>query len=152
MFRIETAGDFAEVREIFGEYAEWIGVSLDFQNFETELATLPGDYAAPRGLLLIARAEDGRVAACGALRSLDDHLCEMKRLYVRREYRGHALGRRIAAKLIEHARLLGYRAMRLDTLPKMQDAMRLYESLGFIDIEPYRYNPIEGSRFMELGL
>ena len=142
--RIERASDLDEVRTILREYAEATGVDLQFQNFEHELATLAEFYVA------IFLAEES--AGCVALRHIDDSICEMKRLYVRPAFRGHNLGRRLAERVIDEARARGYKTMRLDTLPTMHDAMRLYESLGVRDIEPYRFNPIEGSRFMELNL
>jgi ribosomal protein S18 acetylase RimI-like enzyme len=142
--RIERAADLDDVRAILREYAEATGVDLQFQNFEHELATLEDFYVA------IFLAEEN--AGCVALRHLDDATCEMKRLYVRPAFRGRNLGRQLAERVIEEARTRGYKTMRLDTLPTMLDAMRLYESLGFRDIPPYRFNPIEGSRYMELTL
>ena len=144
---IEPASDLDEVRAIFREYAEWTGVDLSFQGFDEELATLESFYV----VIFVARADDA-VAGCIALRHLDDHLCEMKRLYVRPAFRGRNLGRQLAERVIDEARARGYQAMRLDTLPNMQQAMALYESLGFRDIAPYRFNPVAGTRFMELLL
>ena len=140
-----------DVRAIFREYADWLGFDLCFQGFEEELATLPGDYAPPSGRLYLAVC-DGRIAGCVALRKFDQGVCEMKRLYVRPEYRGRGLGKVLATTVIEEARKIGYKQMRLDTLPSMAAANRLYESLGFVDIEPYRDNPIEGARYLELAL
>ncbi len=145
--RIEPASDMDEVRAIFREYADATGIDLEFQGFEAELAALPGFYVE----ILVARA-DRSVCAAVALRHLDDTTCEMKRLYVRPEYRGRDLGRTLATAIIDEARKRGYRTMRLDTLPTMTAAMALYESLGFVDVEPYRYNPVPGSRFLELTL
>ena len=142
--RIERASDLDDVRAILREYAEATGVDLKFQNFEHELETLADFYVA------IFMAEEN--AGCVALRHIDETTCEMKRLYVRPAFRGRNLGRQLAERVIAEARTRGYKTMRLDTLPTMLDAMRLYESLGFRDIEPYRYNPIEGSRYMELKL
>ena len=146
MLRIERTTDMRLVRELLEEYGRALGVDLSFQDFRHELDTLPHEYEP----ILIAR-DDDRVAGCVALRRIDDETCEMKRLYVRSEFRGREIGRRLAESIIEEARCRNFRRMRLDTLPSMQSAMKLYESLGFVDIEPYRYNPVEGSRFMELS-
>jgi ribosomal protein S18 acetylase RimI-like enzyme len=147
MLRIEHAAEMTVVRELFTEYARSLGLDLEFQNFSNELATLPAGYDP----ILLAHWNDD-VAGCVALRDLGDGVCEMKRLYVRPELRGHAIGRKLAIRIIEIARERGFRAMRLDTLPSMTEAKRMYETLGFHDIEPYRFNPIEGTRFMELTL
>lgn len=147
MLVIERATDFDAAAQIIREYAISTGVDLEFQGFTHEIETL-ATYYDP---LLFARW-DGELAGCGAMRDLGDGLCEMKRLYVRPRFRGHAIGRAVAEKLIAIARERGFRAMRLDTLPTMQDAMHLYESLGFVDIAPYRFNPVAGSRFLELTL
>ncbi|HKR63543.1 MAG TPA: GNAT family N-acetyltransferase [Thermoanaerobaculia bacterium] len=147
MLRIERASDMDLVREIFAEYGRSTGLDLEFQGFANELATLPAHYDP----ILLAYWNDD-VAACVALRDCGDGVCEMKRLYVRPEFRGHAIGRALAVRIIEIARERGFRAMRLDTLPTMTGAMHLYESLGFRDIEPYRFNPVAGTRYMELTL
>jgi ribosomal protein S18 acetylase RimI-like enzyme len=137
----------AQIRELLLEYAASLGVDLAFQDFEHELETLDRYYE----LMLLAR-EDGDVAGCIALRRIDAATCEMKRLYVRPAFRGRDLGRTLANAIIDEARQRGYARMRFDTLPSMQPAMRLYQSLGFRDIEAYRFNPIEGTRFLELAL
>jgi len=143
--------DVPEVRALLREYAEWVGIPLDFQDFDREVAELPGAYAPPRGSLLVARA-GATIAGCVALRPLDGETCEMKRLFVRAAARGLGIGERLAVAAIDEARRLGYRRMRLDTLPTMGAAQTLYARLGFRDIEPYTANPIAGTRFLELRL
>ena len=143
--------DVETARTLFREYEAAIGVDLCFQGFEAELAGLPGAYAPPRGRLLLAGSVD-QPAGCVALRPIDGDTGEMKRLYVRPEFRAAHLGRRLAERLIADARSIGYRRMCLDTLPTMQSAQRLYESLGFRDIAPYRPNPVVGARYMGLEL
>jgi putative acetyltransferase len=146
-----SPADMETARALFVEYQEALGISLCFQNFDAELAGLPGAYAAPEGRLLLAFA-DARPAGCVALRKLDDGICEMKRLWVRPAFRGARLGRRLVEAVLAEARAAGYRAVRLDTLPSMREAQALYVSLGFIDIPPYNDHPIAGTRFMELAL
>jgi ribosomal protein S18 acetylase RimI-like enzyme len=140
-----------DVRVLFREYQASLGIDLAFQGFEEELAALPGHYAPPSGRLYVAIV-DGRPAGCIGLRHFDDGRCEMKRLYVRPGYRGLAIGRLLATRVVTDARAIGYTAMLLDTLPSMETAQRLYRSLGFQDCEPYRFNPVAGTRFMRLGL
>ena len=150
MFEIEQAGDTASLdaaRELFLEYQAALGMDLEFQDFSAEVASLLGQYAPPRGRLMLAR-HDEVVAGCIALRPLDGGACEMKRLYVRPAFRGTGLGRILAERVIAEAREMGYESMYLDTLPSMTGAQRLYEKLGFRDVEPYRFNPVAGSRFM----
>ena len=139
-------------RKLFQEYAASLGFSLCFQSFDKELAGLPGDYAPPAGRLLLAEHE-GKVAGCVALHKIGDGVCEMKRLYVRPEFRRHALGRALAERVIAEARALGYARMRLDTIVgKMDAAIALYRALGFREVPPYRENPIAGAIYMELEL
>lgn len=145
----------AEVRALFSEYARWLAIPLDFQNFQGELDTLPGQYAPPAGRLYLALA-DGQPAGCGALRPFDrrDGLrrCEMKRLFVRDSCRGLGLGRRLAERLIADARAAGYNRLLLDTFSSMTAALSLYQSLGFREIAPYRYNPYPQVRYLCLDL
>ncbi len=146
-----SRADIETCRGLFLEYQEGLGVSLCFQGFDRELAALPGDYAPPSGRLLLA-VEEASPAGCVALRPLARGEAEMKRLYVRAAYRGRDLGRSLAERVIAEARALGYRRLRLDTLPSMHAAQRLYSDLGFVDTAPYNDNPIEGTRFLALAL
>ena len=144
-----------EAREIFREYAQGLGVDLCFQQFDQELAALPGDYAAPHGALLLATV-DGRVAGCCALRPLDNtdypNAAEMKRLYVRDAFRGLGLGRQLVEATLDAARQAGYACVLLDTLDDMEAARSLYEDLGFEDIPPYYHNPIPGAHYLKVDL
>jgi putative acetyltransferase len=147
-----SPAQIAQARELFLEYANSLNFSLCFQNFEQELATLPGHYAPPEGRLLLGEYE-GQLAACVALHGLDERCCEMKRLYLRPAFRGKGLGRVLAEHLILEARKIGYHRMRLDTVePVMKDAVALYRRLGFREIPPYRKNPNPGTLYMELDL
>jgi putative acetyltransferase len=142
-------------RTIFREYAQSLRVDLCFQNFEAELAELPGEYRPPQGQLLLALV-DGELAACGAMRSLRDvdyaNACEMKRLFVRPAFRGFGLGRMLAQSLLDEARRAGYSAMLLDTLDDMEAARGLYGTLGFEEIPPYYFNPIAGAHYLKADL
>jgi putative acetyltransferase len=148
----QTPADIRLARDLFLEYAHSLGFSLCFQSFDKELAGLPGEYAAPEGLLLLAM-HNNQAAGCAALHKLDDEYCEMKRLYVRPQFRGHGLGVALAKRVIADAREIGYKYLRLDTVaPMMQAAVRMYRGLGFREIAAYRPNPIEGALYMELKL
>ena len=153
-FEIGEALDAAAItqcRELFAEYQRGLGISLCFQQFDREMANLPGDYARPRGRLVLARVA-GEPAGCVALRPLGDDVAEMKRLYVRASCRGMGIGRTLAERVIDEARALGYRTVKLDTLPAMADAQRLYRELGFADTPAYNDNPVDGVRFLALVL
>ena len=154
MLRIHSATSVREleqVRDLFIEYSNSLEFDLSFQDFQKELDDLPGDYATPKGRLLLA-FYDSDPAGCVALRRFSDEICEMKRLFARPHRRGLGIGKALTMKVIEEAREIGYSRMRLDTVPAMQTAIALYVSLGFREIEPYRYNPIEGAKLLELNL
>ncbi len=151
IFPAETDEDIKLVKDLFIEYVDSLGFDLVFQNFEEELANLPGEYAAPEGCLLLAKYQ-GRAAGCVGLRKLSDGVCEGKRLYVRPQFRGLKIGRELVEAIIAEARKIGYSHLRGDTVPSMQTAQALYASLGFKEIEPYCRNPIEGAKFIELKL
>ena len=151
-FQATTDEHIEAARTLFEEYAASLGFSLCFQNFDQELKNLPGDYSPPSGRLLLA-IEDEQLAGCIALRKLEPRVCEMKRLFVRPAHRATGLGRFLAESVIDEARKLGYTHMRLDTIPgKMDKAIALYQSIGFVEIDPYCENPVEGAKFMELNL
>jgi putative acetyltransferase len=146
-----TAEHLAQIRRLFREYEEFLGVDLCFQGFEEEVANLPGAYAPPRGALLLA-VEGSDVMGCVALREIDDNLCEMKRLFMRCEYRGRGIGRMLAQAVIDEARRIGYSRMCLDTLETLESAIALYESLGFRRTAPYYDNPLPRVVYWELDL
>ena len=146
-----SQADFQNARRLIEAYASTLGVDLEFQNFSHELDTLTEEYGPPFGCLLLAQ-EDEQLLGCVALRRIDESVCEMKRLYVAPAGRGRGLGRALANTIIAAARNLGYERMRLDTLPTMHEARKLYAALGFREIAPYRFNPIMGTSFMELRL
>lgn len=151
----ESPADLETLRTLFREYAQALGVDLCFQNFGRELALLPGDYAPPRGALLLAEVE-GEAAGCCALRPLDSsdypNAGEMKRLYVRRAFRGFGLGRELAEATLDLARQAGYGCVLLDTLDDMESARALYAGLGFEEIPPYYHNPIAGSHYLKVDI
>jgi acetylglutamate kinase len=146
-----TPEQLSQVKQLFVEYATWLGIDLSFQGFADELARFPGEYAPPHGRILLA-LEQGQPAGCVALHEFEAGICEMKRLYVRDAYRGKGIGRLLAGGIIAAARQIGYTRMRLDTIQQLKAANVLYRSLGFQPCAPYRYNPIEGAVYMELNL
>ena len=147
----QSEDDFQRARTLFLEYASSLGFDLSFQNFQSEVANLPGEYSPPEGIILVAY-EGTEIAGCVALRKLEEGTWEMKRLYVRPHFRGEGIGKRLSTEIIEEARKRGYQRMRLDTMPSMQNAIKLYRTLGFREIDPYRYNPQPGALFFELVL
>jgi putative acetyltransferase len=149
--RAESPADLAEARELFGEYASGLGFGLDFQGFADEVEALERAYAPPSACILIARWH-GVAVGCVAVRPLDGSTCELKRMYVRGRLRGLGIGRCLASVARAAAREMGYARMRLDTVPAMAAAIELYRSLGFVEIPPYRPNPVPGALFMELDL
>ncbi len=155
LFYPETPEHWHEVRTLFEEYAHSLNVDLCFQNFEQELAELPGDYAPPRGALVLA-VVDGAYAGCCAMRPLDTcdytNASEMKRLYVRKAFRGFGLGRQLAERILDAARMAGYDNILLDTLDDMESARALYAELGFKEIPPYYHNPIAGAHYLKAEL
>ena len=152
IFQANSDDDIEHARALFREYETGTGISLCFQNFDRELKNLPGDYAPPDGRLLLATEED-QLAGCIALRKIGPGICEMKRLFVRPAFRGRRLGKILVASVIDEARKRGYTHMRLDTIPgPMDSAIALYRAIGFVEIEAYCENPVEGAKFMELDL
>jgi GNAT superfamily N-acetyltransferase len=146
-----SAADIETARALFQEYADWLGIDLSYQDFEQELAELPGAYSPPTGRLLLAEI-GGEAGGCIALRPLEPGIGEVKRLYLRADFRGRGLGRRLAETVVAEARVIGYRALRLDTLARLTEANALYGSLGFRPIAPYYRNPTEGVLYYELDL
>lgn len=148
---VTTEPDFELAKELMREYVANIGVDLTFQDFENECNNVAMRYAKPDGAFVIAYHNDHPIG-CFGIQKIDSRTCELKRMYLRQEVRGHGLGEKLLSKAIQTAAGLNYQLMRLDTLPSMTSAIRLYQKLGFKEIEPYRFNPIEGSKFMEIDL
>lgn len=147
----QTEDHYRKARELFRKYADSLDFDLEFQDFSRELATLPGEYEAPQGCILLAE-DSGHFAGCVALRPLEGKICEMKRLYVIPNYRGRGIGRMLACSVIDKAREIGYEKMRLDTIASMKEARTLYYSLEFRNISAYRFNPLADPSYMELDL
>jgi putative acetyltransferase len=146
-----TPNEIETLRILFLEYESALGIDLSFQQFDVEVKSLPGEYAPPDGRLFLA-FNDEEPSGCAAIRKISGDICELKRMYVRPAFRGHGLGKQLARTAIDAAREMGYHRMRLDTLPNMKEAIRVYRSLGFTTISPYRYTPVPGTLFMELLL
>ena len=140
-----------QVKEMFIEYANNLNIDLEFQDFKQELNNLPGDYSPPTGRLLLAYYKN-KLAGCIALRKFNENICEMKRLYIRKEFRSKGIEKALSNQVIKVAIKIKYNYMQLDTLPNMKQAISLYKSLGFKKILPYRYNPIKGAKFFQLKL
>jgi len=147
----QSEPELIEIRKLFKEYADWLGFDLSFQNFDKEFAELPGKYAPPDGCLLLA-FENSIAVGCVGIRKFETDICEMKRLYVQPAYRGKDYGRELAQQVIDQARKIRYKYMRLDTVPWMNQAIGLYRALGFYEIPAYRHNPIKGALYFELKL
>ena len=147
-----TVNHVNQAKELFAEYANSLEIDLGFQNFDKEWKNLPGEYGASVDGCLLLAVDNKQPCGCVALRKIDEMTCEMKRLYVRPQWTGQGIGKRLAMSIIEEAKALGYRFMRLDTLPMMKQAVSLYQSLGFYPIEPYRFNPFEGAMYLEVDL
>ena len=148
---VDSGEDLVHIKELFIEYAKSLGVDLSFQGFEEELKSLPGKYSEPEGSIVLALVGE-KPAGCTALRRITEQICEMKRLYVRDEFRGVGLGRELADRIIERAKELDYKYIRLDTLPTMERAQDMYRDMGFYEIEPYIFNPVEGTKYLEKKL
>jgi putative acetyltransferase len=146
-----TSADLPTVRGLFLEYASSLDFDLSFQNFDQEMASLPGDYAEPYGCILMA-IKDEQPVGCVALRPISKTICEMKRLYVRTQFQGHGIGRVLAVEILKIAADYGYEKLRLDTVPSMKAAIQMYETMGFYAIDPYRENPVDGTAYLEKKL
>ncbi|MCW3464727.1 GNAT family N-acetyltransferase [Chitinophaga nivalis] len=148
---VEDTGSLEQAKFLFREYANWLNVDLSFQQFEEEMAHLPGPYAAPTGALFLAKA-DGQLAGCVAVRAFDNSTAELKRLFVKDAFKGHGVGKALAARAIEESKKLGYKRIILDTLAHMKPAIELYTSLGFQPIAAYYDNPISDAVYLSLNI
>lgn len=144
--------DYKIAIQLFEEYAAQIGVDLSFQNFEQELLHLEKQYAKPHGGIYIAFDKERQPIGCFGIRAFEASICELKRMYLKKEYRGLGIGKKLLIQSIQVARAMDYQSMRLDTLPSMQSAINLYKKMGFYEIDPYRFNPIEGTKYLEILL
>ena len=151
-FEANSAEDYKIASELFQEYAKQIQVDLEFQNFKEEIADLAAQYAPPQGILYVVKNEKNSPIGCFAIRALEEQICELKRMYLKKEGRGKGIGKKMLYHSINAGRQLGYKKMRLDTLPTMHTAIALYKQNGFYEITPYRHNPIKGTKFLEIIL
>lgn len=151
IIQADTKEQYEIVGGLFEEYASSLGLDLAFQNFEAELKNLPGAYSAPDGCILLVKI-NGDFAGCVALRRFDNDACEMKRMYVKPKFQGNGIGKLLAETIVEKAKEKGYGKMRLDTVSSMEKAIKLYQTLGFKEIAPYRYNPSQDAKYFELNL
>lgn len=149
---VRSDADLKDVIDLFYKYVQWLDLDLAFQNFDDEMAAMPGKYAPPTGELLLARDEDGAAIGCVAVRSLSEHACEMKRLYVLPSTQGTGVGKALVTQVINVAESLGYSEIRLDTLPRMKAALGMYRRFGFIDIPAYYDTPMDDMHFLSLKL
>lgn len=152
LIEAKSMNDFKTAIQLFQEYASQIGVDLEFQHFSKELETIEEHYSRPNGVLILARNRESAPLGCFAIRALKSSICELKRMYVREEFRGLGLGKQMLVKSIEIGKKLGYKKMRLDTLPTMGSAIALYQKMGFCQIEAYRFNPVKGTKYFEIKL
>ena len=144
--------DYAQAASLFKEYAAQLSVDLSFQNFSQELANIRDQYGRPDGIIVLAYAGPNQLCGCFAIRKLEHEVCELKRMYLRKEYRGQGFGRKLLDSALQQAKKLAYQKMRLDTLPEMKQAIQLYKNMGFYDIPAYCYNPVPGTRYLEVLL
>lgn len=152
LIEVKSNEGYELAKELFKEYSSKIGVDLSFQNFEQELLNIKSQYARPKGIIYIAYNNKEESIGCFGIRAFDDSVCELKRMYLKNAYRGLGIGKKLLEKSIEVAKELDYQKMRLDTLPTMHSAISLYEKMGFYEIDPYRFNPIEGTKYFEIAL
>jgi len=155
MFKLieaKSTKDFKTAVQLFKEYASQIGVDLEFQDFNKEIENIESQYSRPKGILFVARNDKNAPLGCFAIRELKARICELKRMYLKKEARGLGIGRKMLDESIEIGKELGYKKMRLDTLPEMHAAITLYQKAGFYEIAPYRFNPIKGSKYFEIEL
>lgn len=148
----ESTKDYQNAAELFKEYACELGFDLEFQNFEEELKNIKAQYSRPYGIIILAQETGKKPVGCVGIRKLEGDICELKRMYIKKEGRGQGIGKAMLKKAIEIAQELGYTKIRLDTLPAMKSAIKLYENERFYQIEPYRYNSIKGAEYYEKSI